>query len=765
MTDLIAQLTMAPLIASVVGLLVAAFFYFRVKSLPEGTETMNLIGRYIREGSMAFLKREYQVLAVYSLVVFVLLYLAFSSQGTGFIAGFCFVLGAFLSLFAGFVGMKAATYANVRTSQAAREGSKPNALLTALDGGAVMGLCVAAGALLGLGVLYYVYAGDPHLATVLHSFAVGASSIALFARIGGGIYTKAADVGSDIAGKVVEGIPEDDPRNPGGIADNVGDNVGDVAGMGADIYESLVAALVAAQAIALTVKSEYLMGLFTSLPEGVEPKFMAATLPIFLSGLGLAVSILGIFMARMLRQNSPAMVLRAALVVPSFIMVLASFIVMPMLGVSQAVTYAIGAGAIGGAMIGLVTEYYTAWRPVEKVADANLTGAGTGIISGLAVGMESTVVSLLIVACAGFTANAVMPEGMGLYGIAMSAVGMLAGTAIVMTVDAYGPISDNAGGISEMSELGPEVRAITDELDAVGNTTAAIGKGFAIGSATLTVLSLFSAFILEVNHARDMAGLPVMVLKLDEAPILIGLLLGACLPYAVGSSTMIAVGKAAQSIITEIIRQFNEIPGLREGNAEPEGAVIVDIATKAALSQMIVPGTVAIVAPVAVGFILGPAALAGLLAGAVAVGASLSLFMANAGGAWDNAKKFIEAGGIEGHPKGSDAHKAAVIGDTVGDPFKDTSGPGVAILIKVMSVVSLLVAPLIATIGCGNPTCRAPTGARRPEPRPPPPRCARCASRSSWRDPSRWRCTPAGDAAPARRACRRRPGAPRARGG
>jgi K(+)-stimulated pyrophosphate-energized sodium pump len=696
MNELIGQLTLVSLGASVVGLVVAAFFYFRVKSLPEGTDTMNMIARYIREGSMAFLMREYKVLAVYAIVVFGFLFLAFRSEETGLLAGLCFLLGAFLSLFSGFIGMKAATYANVRTTQAARMGSKPNALLTALDGGAVMGLSVAATAILGLGGLYYFYAGDPHLPTVIHSFAVGASSIALFSRIGGGIYTKAADVGSDIAGKVIEGIPEDDPRNPGGIADNVGDNVGDVAGMGADIYESLVAAIVAAMAIALTVRSEYVMKLFTGISDPTEARFLAVTLPLFLAGVGLAVSIVCIFVARTLRANSPAMVLRAALIIPSIIICIVAYVLMPMLGVVQAVTYSLAAGAIGGAVIGLITEYYTAWGPVERVAQASTTGAGTGVISGLAVGMESTVASLFVIAVVGFIANWVMPAGMGLYGIAMGAVGMLAGTAIVMTVDAYGPISDNAGGISEMSGLGPEVRAITDELDSVGNTTAAIGKGFAIGSATLTVLSLFSAFILEVNHVRLDAGFEALVLKLDEAPILIGLLIGACLPYAVGASTMIAVGKAAQAIIEEIKRQFAEIPGLREGNAEPDGAAIVDIATLAALRQMVLPGSVAILAPVIVGFLLGPASLAGMLAGATAVGASLSLFMANAGGAWDNAKKFIEAGGLPGHAKGSEAHKAAVIGDTVGDPFKDTSGPGVAILIKVMSVVSLLIAPLIA---------------------------------------------------------------------
>ncbi|RKH65428.1 sodium-translocating pyrophosphatase [Corallococcus llansteffanensis] len=677
----------APGVIGAVGLLFSAFFYFRVKSLPDGDATMNRIAGYIREGAMAFLVREYKVLAVYCAVIAVVIGLTL-----GWLASGSFVLGAFLSLLAGYIGMKAATYANVRTAQAARTGSKPNALLVALDGGAVMGLAVAGLGLIGMGGVYYAFQGNAHLAPILHSFAVGASSIALFARVGGGIYTKAADVGSDIAGKVIENIPEDDPRNPGVIADNVGDNVGDVAGMGADIYESMVAALVAAMAIALTANASDLSRLVVDPSSTGLAKVAGVVLPLVLSAVGLVVSLLSIFIARALKHMNPAQVLRSALIMPPVILVGLSYVMMQVFGLSQAITVALAAGAFGGAIIGLVTDYYTSSTPVQRIAESSITGAGTNLIRGLAVGMESVGISMATIALVAYIAD----RALGLYGIAMAAVGMLGGTAVVMTVDAYGPISDNAGGISEMSGLGPETRAITDELDAVGNTTAAIGKGFAIGSATLTVIALFSAFNLEVNHTRLAAGLPEMSLLLTNPNVIVGMLLGSILPFLVGASTMLAVGRAAGAIVEEIGRQFREIPGLMELKADPDPKKIVDIATKSALREMIFPGLVAIVAPPLVGYVLGPSALAGLLAGALVVGATMALYMANAGGAWDNAKKYIEKGKLPGHAKGSQVHKAAVVGDMVGDPFKDTSGPGVAILIKVMSVVSLLVASLIA---------------------------------------------------------------------
>jgi K(+)-stimulated pyrophosphate-energized sodium pump len=677
------------------ALAVALSLYLKVKSAPEGNAVMQRIARYIREGAMAFLGREYKVLGIYAAVVSTLLFFGFNGQQLGVHAALSFVSGAFLSLLAGFFGMKAATYANVRTTEAARAEGKSPALVMALDGGAVMGLCVAGLGLLGLGSIYQIFGqAEGHtLSTVIHAFAVGASSIALFARIGGGIYTKAADVGADIVGKVEANIPEDDPRNPGVIADNVGDNVGDVAGMGADIYESYVAAIVAAMALGLTLPGADLQALAPGVTDDTRLRALAVGLPILLATLGLGVSLLAIGITRFLSHLPPARVLRTALLLPPILGIGAAAAVLPSFGISQTAVITLAAGAIGGAIVGLVTDYYTSMGPVHKIARASLTGPGTNVIAGLAVGLESCAIPLLTLCIVGWVSS----EALGLYGIALAAVGMLAGTAVVMTVDAYGPIADNGGGISEMSGLGPEVRAITDELDAVGNTTAAVGKGFAIGSAVLTVVALFAAFNMEVNAARAAKNLAALDLRLIDSEVLMGVLFGAILPCLVAASTMNAVGRAAGAIVEEIRRQFREIPGLLEGKpgVEPQPARIVDLATAAAIKEMLLPGSVAIIAPVLIGFLLGAKVLAGALAGALAVGATLSLLMANAGGAWDNAKKFIEKGGLEGYKKGSDVHKAAVVGDTVGDPFKDTSGPGVSILIKVMSVVSLLIAPLL----------------------------------------------------------------------
>src|ERR1019366_7732117 len=535
---------------------------------------------------------------------------------------------------------------------------------------------------------------DEAFGPIIHAFAVGASSIALFARIGGGIYTKAADVGADIVGKIEANIPEDDPRNPGAIADNVGDNVGDIAGMGADIYESYVAAVVAAMALGMTLPAHDLAALAPGVTSDVTLRILALQLPLLLATLGLGVSIVAIFMMRAMKNLPPGTVLRVALLLPPFMVVGVSAVVLPMMQIGWSAVITLTAGAIGGAVVGLVTDYYTSMTLVRRVAESALTGPGTNVIRGLAVGLESVAIPLFTLCVVGGIAN----HELGLYGIAIAAVGMLTGTAIVMTVDAYGPIADNGGGISEMAGLGKDVRATTDELDAVGNTTAAVGKGFAIGSAVLTVVALFAAFDMAVNAERRLHGGPELVLLLTDSRVLMGLLFGAVLPCLVGALTMTAVGRAAGAIVEEIRRQFREIPGLLEGRpgVEPEPKRIVDLATSAAIKEMIAPGAIAVLAPPILGFAFGPEVLAGALAGALAVGATMSLMMANGGGAWDNAKKFIEKGGLPGHAKGSDAHKAAVVGDTVGDPFKDTAGPGISILIKVMGVVSLLIAPLIA---------------------------------------------------------------------